>query len=540
MYMQLLNQAINSNKRLAWIILGIGGLFRSYEYFNNRSLWLDEAFIANTIINSPFLELFKQPLEYGHSVPPLFLILTKIPTILFGNTDIVLRFFPFICSIISLLLFYQVAKLYLSPRAVLVALALFAVTEPLIFYSVEVKQYGVDLLVTVFLLWELHYIQQNQLTFKKLILFAIIGSAVVWLSHPVIFLLATIGLYLTFFYFQQKQTQQIFYLFCVYAIWLVSFLCMYFFVMGGGLHKALPTSQWFFHFWQFHDAFIPHNNFLNGWEWFSQHYFGLFRFPGGFLKLNKLAGILFLVGCLYLLIMKNKRTLFLCTMPLILVFIANYFQQYPFPNNYLIASRVLLFLVPCLYLVIAEGIAQFLRNNYKIANISVHLVVTVCLTLILLARPTVETIQRLKTSFVIEDIKGVFNILKTQKQPYDKVYLYHWVDPMFRYYAPQYGFNYEECHLINAIPASPYLKEVDYFRRNAIVTAISSTHCILGVSELPHVSQIDLDMLRGQGRVWFVFAHTTDIEGFLRYLDQAGKRLYDFSTIGARIYLYEL
>jgi|WetSurMetagenome_2_1015567.scaffolds.fasta_scaffold02935_9 hypothetical protein len=526
--------------KLSWIIISAGICFRGYLYLLNRSIWLDEAFIANTIVNASFLELFKQPLEYGHIVPPLFLVLVKIPVVLFGNTDIILRLFPFICSIASLLLFYKVSNLYLSRQASLIALAFFSIAESPIYYAVEIKQYGTDLFVTLFLLWVTFYIKQSPLKISKAILLAVSGSIVIWLSHPSIFLLTTIGLYLSFFYIQQKEKKSLFYLIGIYSLWLCSFLGMYFFVMGGGLQKSMPTSQWFFYFWELEKAFIPYD-FLFGWEWLSSHYFELFKFPVGFSSLNKVAGFLFLIGCFYLLKMKQIKILFLCTIPLILVLIANYFHQYPFPVNHLIASRVLLFLIPCLYFVVAEGVVQLLKNNYRIANIQLQPLITGIVTVFLIIRIAMPTIQHFNSSsFIVQDVKGVFNILKMQRQPYDKVYLYHWVDPMFRYYAPQYGFNYEECHLINAIPVSPHLKEVDYFRRNAIVTSVSSTHCILGVSELSHLSQIDLDMLRGQGRVWFVFAHSTDTEGFLRYLDQIGKRLYDFSTVGASIYLYEL
>ncbi|MEY3219782.1 MAG: hypothetical protein RIT27_1139 [Pseudomonadota bacterium] len=522
--------------RLIWGIISFGIFLRSYHYISNRSLWLDEAFIANSIVNNSFLELFKQPLEYGHVVPPLFLLMAKIPTVLFGNSDLALRLFPFLCSIASLFLFYKVAKTYLSQRAVPLAVTFLVIGETPMFYAIEVKQYGVDLVVTMLLLLLPAYVQTGQLTKEKFISLASIGAIATWFSHPAIFVLATVGLYLAFFYSYQKQWKVVIHLTTVYSIWLASFLTMYFFVMGGGLRETMPTSQWFFHFWELENAFMPHE-ILTGWEWLSQHYFGLFKFPAGFFNLNKVAGLLFLVGCFYLLQLRAKRTLFLCTVPLILTLVVNYFSQYPFPINHLIASRVLLFLIPCLYLVIAEGTVQFLRNPYKIAGVSSHAIITTALIALLITNPTFQAIKRLQDRFIIQNMKPLFTFLQNHRLPEDKLYLYHWVEPAFRYYAPQYGFNYKDCHLIHSIPPDDFLKEIDYFRRNAVSTTIESTHCILGMAASFYVTKPDLDALKGQGRVWLVFAHV-DAKIYLDYLDKMGERLDEFPTIGAGVYLY--
>jgi len=48
-----------------------------WQYYLNRSLWLDEAMLANNILNRNLLELL-QPLDNFQSAPPLFLILLKL------------------------------------------------------------------------------------------------------------------------------------------------------------------------------------------------------------------------------------------------------------------------------------------------------------------------------------------------------------------------------------------------------------------------------------------------------------------------------
>ena len=80
--------------------------------------------------------------------PPLFLACVKFLISVFGKSDIVFRFLPFLSSILSVFVFYKLSKTFLkSKAAIILANFLFAVNFSLIFYGSEFKQYSTDVLV---------------------------------------------------------------------------------------------------------------------------------------------------------------------------------------------------------------------------------------------------------------------------------------------------------------------------------------------------------------------------------------------------------
>jgi len=141
----------SSSTKLVWFIIAYGILLRLTQYLSNSSLWLDESRLALNIVNRSFSQLL-QPLDYGQGAPLGFLILEKAAVRLLGSSEYALRFLPLLCGVVSLLLFYRLAAQSISPKAVPIALGLFALSGPLIYYSSEVKQYSSDVAAAVLLL----------------------------------------------------------------------------------------------------------------------------------------------------------------------------------------------------------------------------------------------------------------------------------------------------------------------------------------------------------------------------------------------------
>src|SRR3989339_1408501 len=137
-------------KSLSWIIICLGIVLRSFQYMRDVSLWLDECFLALNITNRSFPELLK-PLDYTQVAPVGFLMITKLMVQTFGNNEYIFRMFPFVCGIISIFLFFRVAKYFLTKEAVIIALGLFALSGHLIQYSGEFKQYSSDVAIALFL-----------------------------------------------------------------------------------------------------------------------------------------------------------------------------------------------------------------------------------------------------------------------------------------------------------------------------------------------------------------------------------------------------
>src|SRR5918999_1855822 len=70
-----------------------------------------------------------------------------------GESEYSLRLVPFLAGVIALILFRQLAVRALPGLGGLVAVALFAVGEPLVYWSAEAKQYSLDVLAAGALLY---------------------------------------------------------------------------------------------------------------------------------------------------------------------------------------------------------------------------------------------------------------------------------------------------------------------------------------------------------------------------------------------------
>lgn len=137
-------------KWLVWFVISVGIFLRVVQYLLDRSLWIDEAFVALNIINRSYAELL-QPLDYNQGAPFGFLVIEKFIVQVFGDSEYSLRLLPFISGIAALFLFYWVARRLSNWSTTVIALALFALCDRAIYYSAEVKQYSSDVAIALIL-----------------------------------------------------------------------------------------------------------------------------------------------------------------------------------------------------------------------------------------------------------------------------------------------------------------------------------------------------------------------------------------------------
>jgi len=134
---------------LAFVALGV--LLRVARYLTNYPVWGDEASLALSFPRRGYLDLLS-PLEYGQICPIFFLWAELTAVKLFGFSEMSLRLFPLICGVSSVFLFRHVAGRVLKGPALLMAMAIFAVSLHPIRHSAEAKPYATDLLVALGLL----------------------------------------------------------------------------------------------------------------------------------------------------------------------------------------------------------------------------------------------------------------------------------------------------------------------------------------------------------------------------------------------------
>jgi len=161
------------------LVLGLYGI--------ERSLWLDEAWVANSV-NAPTLGgMFYYP-NWLQTSPPLFLLLSRIAVSVFGLSTVVLRSVPLVLSLVAVWAMLTAARRVVSPAFAVLATATLAFHPTVVEYFRSFKQYGGEITATSLVLWAAAtYLKQP----GRRQFYVLLGVAVMamTLSYPTVFLL---------------------------------------------------------------------------------------------------------------------------------------------------------------------------------------------------------------------------------------------------------------------------------------------------------------------------------------------------------------
>lgn len=178
------------HKSIALGVLIAGLLLRLVVYLQNRNLALDEQSLALNICERDWTGLFCC-LDYQQHFPPFSLVLVEWMTQLTGISDSSLRFWPFLAGVLSLYLFYRIAKKeFQFPW---LPLLIFAGSVFVLRYQTEFKQYSLDILASVLFLFFLTRPKEKWRTHRPAIGLFFLFSF--WFSMPAIFLVAALWLF---------------------------------------------------------------------------------------------------------------------------------------------------------------------------------------------------------------------------------------------------------------------------------------------------------------------------------------------------------
>ena len=477
---------------LGWALIGVGIAVRSVQYFANRSLWYDEALLARNIVGRSFAGLLL-PLERS-GAPVGFLMVEKLSVDAFGPSEWALRLLPFLASLVSLVLFYWLAQRAVSETAVPIAVGLFAFGEPLIYYASEVKQYATDVTFTIMvLLLTLAILERDELTPAWIGGYGLAGAIAVWFSHPSVFVLAACGLTLVWMW--RGSRPKLVGLGVIAAIWLSNMGAVYLINL-----KPLAANQRMLTFWASEFMPLPPRS-LSDLGWLPRHLMELFHNPLG-LSSSGIGLLAFIVGCAALY--RQRRGLLPIT-GLILAFVlaASALHKYPF------MGRLLLFLVPCLILIVAEGASAMVRGGdgqFTVAG-------AVVLMILFFHPAAVATINLVRPQYH-EEVRPLLDYYQTARRKGDVLYLYYGAQPAFDFYRnePRHG---------------------DLIRGGES-------------RDDPSRYAAEVKGLRDHRRVWLLFSHVYRGDGvdeeklILQALDAMGKRVDGRTTPGASLYLYQL
>lgn len=507
---------------------------RFHQYFLDRSLWIDEAFLALNILERSYAELL-EPLAYNQAAPIGFLLVEKFFVRSLGNSELVLRLFPFICGIAALFLCYVLARRLSHPLAAAVAVGLFALCDRAIYYSAEVKQYSSDVAIAlILLLLALRFVAESKSTpWRDVALFSVIGAIAIWCSHPSAFIIAGTGLCVLILAARHRNWTQFVRCAIAFGTCGLSFAAFYTFSLRQIASNPDLQSSWD----ESHGAFMPlPPSSLTDLKWFFDTFFKVFDYPVG-IHLTGIAALVFLIGCAAL--WKTRPTVLCLLMsPIALTLVASGLHQYPFKG------QLLLFAVPLILLVIGEGVREIFENAGSTLKAG-----AIVLAALLFSHPLYYVALNLNApqippSFeyqrVREDIQPVLEYVATHREADDTIYLYYASGYAFRYYAAKYGFS----ELVRE--PEPEKGDRDWF---APALASVPPRLIVGsVTRYDRSSFVekDLPQLQGRSRVWVVFSHVRDRRStideetvLLHQLSRDGQQLDDFQSVEASVYLFD-
>ena len=483
------------SERLLWYIIGLGILFRLYQYFYNRSLFVDEARLALIIMDSRLTD-FLEPVAQPH--PPGFFIIEKVITILFGNSEYALRLFPLISGIAAIFAFYYITRRLLDKRIAPIALAIFCGLYSLIYFSTEVKQYSSDVAIALILYASVLYLSKRETNISGSILFALIGAVAIWISYPSVFVLAGIGSILLLYTIFKREWKTLRHLVLVSSVWLLSFALLFFKFL-----KVVGSRQYLTDYLVKQFAPIPPMT-ASEFIWYIKEFRDIFshKFLLG-LDFQVLWLVIFLVGCIEMF--NSKKMVFLLLIaPIPFALIASGLQKYPFHESYL------LFIIPNIVLIISVGIWEVIDKTRKSPA---TFIVGIFIAYSLFSSFYQGGIY-LVEPIVVEEIKPVLKYIEENKEEGDTIYCYYGAASQLKYYAERYNL---DC--------------------NDVIIGVKSR-------EKPEKYLDDINNLPNYKRVWLLFSHVhsksiNEKYYFLKHLNQMGELVDSYESLEASAYLYD-
>lgn len=505
-------------KLISISLILIGVILRLVEYLHCRSLWLDEVYVAlNVLWRSPS-DLFL-PLEFGQYSPIGFLLLQKLAVVVFGNNDYSFRLFPLLFSLSSIIIFYKLAKNYLSKAGSLLALSLFVTCVVLIHYSSEGKPYSGDVFFSILLLYLSSKSFKDDFTFKDLTIFSIVGMLSVWLSFSSAFVLAGIGVSIIIF-----NLKKIVKFLPVFLFWAISFYFSYTMVATRAIDDSFTTEV-------FNKFYLPNplsiETFTWGWKL-------LFVYFASYTPLSKMAIVALIIGFGRYLFTDIKRLSFLF-LPIFFMMIGAYLHKYP------MWQRFLLFILPMIFILISHGvecITSFFERRYK--KLKPFAITTIYFLLFIF--PLIAMAYNVTHPISHQEIKPALSYIRSNIKKGDVIYVHSHLQYAFRYYSGKYGFKNK---IALEMPVKHQLKNRVYKESDSTIIVGIPSELSMKDKNYFTVFDKDLNRLKGNQRVWLLLSDMKNrcfIEKnyFVEYLNKLGKKKDLFNSPGIKVYLYDL
>lgn len=497
---------------LAWLVIFIGIALRLRRYLEDRGLMHDDAQLATNIFNRSFGQLL-HPLTFGNQAAPVgFVFLQKCAVEIFGHGERAIRLAPFLASILLLPILFLTLRKSAGPFTALFALAWVALSEPLVQYAAEGKQYSTDVLCTMIVV-ALAIAAQTP---ASLILLGVVGAILIWFSNPILFVLGAVAIALLVKHLMRRQYRLASIVAASGAAWLGSFVANYLLIS-----RFYAGNDYLRNYWREAGAFAPVHLNVVALLWYPKTIAELFNYPLGIVPVSTTYGpalfllcriillvavAIFILGC-FIMARRSRMLLAFLIFTLLFAIAASALERYPF------SERLTLFIAPLVILpfAYATGIDFWRRST-------TNLVAGLCVVALLFLLPVYLQAKFLIHPDVQYDLKPAMSYVKSHWRPGDALYLHWGSDALGDYY-------------LNAPPA----------------LAIPPADLIHGIYEpdpalAPEHYAEDLLKAQGRARVWILFSMGAekDESRFEKILSARGRQLDHQQFPGSAADLYDL
>jgi 4-amino-4-deoxy-L-arabinose transferase-like glycosyltransferase len=492
-----------------WVVGAIAVVLRIARYAADRALWLDEAALALNITTRSYSHLFGH-LDFDQGAPVGFLALEKFSFRLFGDAVWAARLPSFLAGLLVIPLFWRLASRFLDRTTALFAFALFAVLEPFVYYSSELKQYGFDVLVAVALalLFDRAFERPTVRRVAELSALAVVG---VWFSHPAVFVLAGGGGVLAVVLVRRREPAPLVVATLGGAAAVVSFAVEYFKSIRHLHHLeagALAAAST-------HSATILKNVYM------------IFADPGAMPPtLVGLIAFLVAVGAVVLGKRSSARVGFVALTVVVAIAVAE-------KHKYPLAKRWELFLLPFAVILLAEGAVAFCRAT----RLPVRLAAVAMATVVLVA-PAATAAKHLHAPPLSEPVDTLLADISRQWHAGDTLYVSVYSQYPFRYYL-----RCRDCNPLGGHERAlwPFRDTLGPTLGSAAIVPLRRS-LVVGSPRIDLGSYIaDFRRLKRRRRVWLLFTHTwpVDFPSLEFQLDLLGRRLETIQKDDSLVLLYD-
>jgi hypothetical protein len=529
------------------VLVAAGALFRVRWYFHWRSLWLDELFLAHSILHRGFGELLLKPLDYWQAAPVGFLALERLCVDLLGNGERALRLPSLLGGVASVPLFYLLARRLLSLRGTLLALLMFASISPLIHYSAEVKPYSTDVAFSLAIM--LCGVAAWEGPARNLFVLAVVGALGLLFSFPAAFVLGGTAIAVMAGRWSAAKKEgrtpavaAAAVLPCVVVWAAVEWCNVHFFLrtlVYGPVHQGLVRD------WMTLGGFPPWlPNRAAHWVWVAFHNV-MASWEAMYLGAPDLGMFAAVIGGVALLMGRKRAVGLLIVTPLMLAVVGAFRRQYP------LADRLALYMVPLLTILIAEGIDQIWGCNDWRRSMAGGLA-----SIMLISSPIAQSGYEFRWPSGREETKQIYQWLERQWRQGDLLVLSHMAEQSYNYYAQQTGMaGLEELWLAPPEDAEARAHPLEASAQGGGKGAAGGYVVLLANhADNPALYLEDIDGLLNPDpgwrwppikRLWIVFDHVADQSPQLdqlalpeldRHAEQGIRHVED----GASVYFYDL